>query len=216
MVVRINLLFWLSSARHRPLTKHFLFSGFASTPMTEEQIDRINIEQLYQLRVDEVVEAGLLLIWTEKRHIAGCIGVAGRWGFSYVENIVWVKQHANHTVSDATGAHLFASSKLTLLIFKKGSNFAMRHQRNPDVIFDYLKDSKYLTLDKPKYAYTITETLLPDACYNEETGQGQLLEVWARRGSHRKGWTSLVQTIPEAPNRLAVSSPGPDSIPLIL
>lgn len=159
------------------------------------------------------MEAGLLLIWTEKRHIAGCIGVASRWGFQYVENVVWVKQQADHTVSDELGAHFFAASKVSLLIFKKGSNFAMRHQRNPDVIFDYVRCNKYLTLDKPKYSYTIAETLLPDACYNEETGRGQFLEIWARRGSHRKGWTSLVQTIPEVQNLLKV---GPESVPLIL
>lgn len=192
---------------------HVDSQGLSSDSSAEEQQDRINMQQLYELRVDEIVKAGLLLIWTEKRHIAGCIGVAGRWGFTYVENVVWVKQQADHTVLDTMGAHFFAASKVSLLIFKKGSNFAMRHQRNPDVIFDYARSSKYLTLDKPKYAYTIAETLLPDACYSEETGHGQFLEIWSRRGSQRKGWTSLVQKIPEMQKML---STGPESIPLIL
>lgn len=174
---------------------------------------QVNAEQLYQLRIDEVVDAGLLFIWTEKHHIASCIQVASKWGFTYVENLIWVKQNVNHTISDVLGAQtFFASSKISLLIFKKGSGFAIKHQRNPDIIFDYIRhENKYLTLDKPKYAYTIAETLLPEACYNENTGQGLFLELWARRGARRKGWTQVAQQIPETPHFLSY---GPESIPL--
>jgi N6-adenosine-specific RNA methylase IME4 len=184
----------------------------ASSTLTHPH--QVNPTQLAHLRLDEVVENGLLLIWTEKQHIGACIQVAAKWGFTYVENLVWVKQNVNHTVSDAQHP-FFARSKTSLFIFKKGSGFALRHQRNPDVIFDFIRENKYLTLDKPKYAYTIAETLLPEACFNEETMQGQFLEIWARRGGHRKGWTSLVQSIPSNPKFLRLpDSPASDSFPL--
>lgn len=188
------------------------FQGVLIDPPWEEMFEeggareenRVNATKLYNLRVDEILENGLLLIWTEKRFIASCMQVASRWGFTYVENVVWVKQNIDHTVVDAEHP-FFASSKCSLLIFKKGSNFSMRHQRNPDVLFDVSRHSKYLTLDKPKYAYTLAEILLPDAAYDEAKGHGSFLEIWARRGAHRKGWTSIVQNIPPPfENHLAI------------
>ena len=186
-------------------------------PWIDSEIDanhshRVSAEHLYNLRVDEIVESGLLLCWAEKHHIASCVQVASKWGFTYVENLIWVKQKVDHTVSEAQHP-FFATSKTSLLIFKKGNGYTLRHQRNPDIIFDYIRSNKYLTLDKPKYAYTIAETLLPDACYNEETGQGLFLEIWARRGSQRKGWTSIVQAIPPLENHNFIQTNGIDSIP---
>lgn len=163
---------------------------------------RVNAEQLYQLRVDEMVDAGLLFVWTEKTQIAECIKVATRWGFTYVENLVWVHQNVDHTIADEPSL-VFPQSKTSLLIFKRGSGFALRHQRHPDVIFDFVRESKYLTCDKPNYAYTIAETLLPEACYSEESKQGLFLEIWARRGQHRKGWTTIAQSLPPVPHFLA-------------
>ena len=184
---------------------------------TQAHPHQINTEQLLKLKVDEVVDAGLLLIWTEKHHIASCIQVATKWGFTYVENLIWVKQSVNHTISDVHHP-FFAGSKVSLLIFKKGSGFAIKHQRNPDIIFDYIRpESKHLTLDKPKYAYTIAETLLPEACYDESTDRGLFLELWARRGERRKGWTSIVQEIPEQHHHhQSFGTQGPESIPLVL
>ena len=54
----------------------------------------------------------------------------------------------------------------------------LRHQRNPDVIFDFvLPGEKYLTDDKPVQVYDIIETLLPEAVYKDEKNPGKLLEM---------------------------------------
>jgi len=54
----------------------------------------------------------------------------------------------------------------------------MRHQRNPDVIFDFVKKDKYLTEDKPYVIYDIIETLLPDGAYRSEEEPGGWLELY--------------------------------------
>jgi hypothetical protein len=58
------------------------------------------------------------------------------------------------------------------------SNIELRHQRNPDVVFDYVREDKALTEDKPQFVYQIIETLLPTANYDEQTGI-KLLELYA-------------------------------------
>lgn len=56
------------------------------------------------------------------------------------------------------------------------SNIELRHQRNPDVVFDYVREDKLLNEDKPQFVYQIIETLLPTANYDEKTGI-KLLEL---------------------------------------
>jgi len=72
----------------------------------------------------------------------------------------------------------------------------LRHQRNPDVVFDYIKrqgaDLSVQQIDlplglhvwlglkeeKPDFVYTVVETLLPNAIYKEESKRGKLLELY--------------------------------------
>lgn len=63
-----------------------------------------------------------------------------KWNFIYVENLVWVKKLANNQVSSQKSTY-FRSSKSSLFVFRKDSqeHIELRHQRNPDVIFDFLK-----------------------------------------------------------------------------
>lgn len=121
----------------------------------------ITEKMLYNLRIDRIVDDGMVFIWTEKEFISGCVKTLSRWGFSYVENLVWVKQNIDYTVANQP-YHVFNKSTVTLLMFKKGDKVNIRHQRNPDVVFDVVKRGKYLSEEKPMFVYNIIETLLPD------------------------------------------------------
>ena len=72
----------------------------------------------------------------------------------------------------------------------------MRHQRSPDCIFDFPKPSvdTELSEEKPLFMYELIETLLPQAVYSETNPNGdRMIELWARLGTRRKGWTSICQ-----------------------
>ncbi|KAJ1676114.1 hypothetical protein EV182_008853, partial [Spiromyces aspiralis] len=74
----------------------------------------------------------------------------------------------------------FCRTKMTLLIFRKEGDLEMRHQRSPDVIFDFIKpeDSYDLTPRKPEYLYQVIETLLPKAlCSDEFPEPNRLLQL---------------------------------------
>lgn len=133
----------------------------------------VSPEMLYNLRLDEIVDEGLIFVWTEKECISGCVKTLARWGFVYVENLVWVKQNVDYTVANQP-YHVFNKSITTLLIFKKGDKVNIRHQRNPDVVFDVVKKGKYLTEDKPMFVYNIIETLLPDGIGKGDNSGGFL------------------------------------------
>eukprot|EP01122_Echinamoeba_exundans_P000575 TRINITY_DN10500_c0_g1_i1.p1 TRINITY_DN10500_c0_g1~~TRINITY_DN10500_c0_g1_i1.p1 ORF type:complete len:478 (+),score=101.41 TRINITY_DN10500_c0_g1_i1:107-1435(+) len=153
---------------------------------------RVTAAELVGLRLDQVLPAGLAFIWVEKETIADAVKLFTSWGFTYVENLSWVRRYPNHSIVTEDYDY-FTKSKAILLIFKRGDGITLRHQRNPDVVFDFVRRDKYLAEDKPENVYDMIETLLPEGNYKEETKEGRFLELWGRKNMPRKGWTSLIQ-----------------------
>jgi hypothetical protein len=112
--------------------------------------------------------------------------------FTYVENLVWVHLKPNNTL-ECENSSYFKRSKTTLLIFKKGDGLELRHQRNPDVVFDFVKNDKDWTFDKPAFTYNVIETLLPTSRYHVEGEKGEfkLLELWGKKDRKREGWITI-------------------------
>jgi len=165
---------------------------------------KISPAQFLKLKIcEKLIPMGFIFIWLEKEIIPEAVEVMRRWGFVYVENFVWIKKHVNNRIV-TTDSRFFRRSKTSLLIFRRHANntdensLELRHQRNPDVDFDYahfrsLHPNFGEIEDKPQFVYDIIETLLPTARYNTETGRGRLLELWAKEGTRRTGWTTVVQ-----------------------
>jgi len=171
-------------------------------------VGRLSPEQFAKLKIsDKVIPKGLIFIWVPKELIPLVVKTMSHWGFLYVENLVWVKKSVNNKIV-AQPYKYFSRSKESLLIFRKfcGASAAgasngnkkdwqleLRHQRNPDVVFDFVrkKGGPVGGEDKPDFVYHVIETLLPEANYNPDTGSGQFLELWGKHGVVRKGWTRL-------------------------
>jgi hypothetical protein len=75
----------------------------------------------------------------------------------------------------------------------------IRHQRSPDVVFDYMTYRDWRTTgdgfeEKPEwFVHSVVETLLPYARWDDGKGRGAMLELWASPGTHRKGWTAVAE-----------------------
>lgn len=77
-------------------------------------------------------------MWIEKEWLREIIRVTKEWGFKYVENFCWIKKNVNNRIALQPGK-LFNKSKLSLLIFRIGGDVDLRHQRNPDCVFDFVQ-----------------------------------------------------------------------------
>ncbi|ORZ02808.1 hypothetical protein BCR43DRAFT_528730 [Syncephalastrum racemosum] len=155
------------------------------------------------------MSAGLIFMWTHKLLQADVLHMMDALGCKYVENLVWYKKSVNNAPLDQPSPY-FSSAKEILLMFKKvrkrrlrhGDGFMLRHQRTADVIIDFERptvqwiDHEY-TEPKPPGVYTMIETLLPHAGFDETKGRGRLLELWAKRDTpRREGWISIHQRKP--------------------
>lgn len=164
---------------------------------------RVDASQLAHLKLDQVVPVGLAFVWAEKEVIADvrivyiifthfqeeisspnrenqqAVKLMASFGFLYVENMCWIRQYPNHSIVTEEYDY-FTKSKSTLLIFKRGDGITLRHQRNPDVVFDIVRRDKYLTEDKPETTHDMIETILPDGNHKDDANPGRFLELYAR------------------------------------
>ncbi|GLC40002.1 hypothetical protein PLESTF_001771400 [Pleodorina starrii] len=136
------------------------------------------------LPLPRLVPRGFVLVWAHKGLLqAVCRCLAG-WGYVYVENLTWVHLTPANAIAAQAGAH-FRRSHSTLLIFRRegeGRDIELRHQRNPDVLFDCIRTLPDCSgWDLPSEVLTTIETMLPG-------GKGAFLELWAPRGQRRPGW----------------------------
>jgi hypothetical protein len=55
----------------------------------------------------------------------------------------------------------------------------LRHQRNPDCVFDFIKPKNEYTIseEKPSYIYEVIETLLPSTSITVHPHGGKLMEL---------------------------------------
>jgi len=164
-------------------------------PGEEMTPGKITIEQFGSLKISRLVQQGFLFIWCEKEYIPNLIQICDKWGFKYVENFTWIKKYINNRIVRQPYTY-FNKSKITCFIFRKEGDVELRHQRNPDCEFDYIKPKipGELTEQKPEFIYKVIETLLPQARYSPTNNKGtRLLELFGRKDYKRRGWTSIVQ-----------------------
>ncbi|KAI8374007.1 hypothetical protein EDC96DRAFT_10343 [Choanephora cucurbitarum] len=170
----------------------FLLPGEPPSP------GKIAIEDFAQLGVSKIVKAGFIFIWLEKEWLQKAVNIITSWGFKYVENFCWIKKNVNNQINRSQYTY-FNKSKLSLLIFRKEGEVELRHQRNPDCVFDFIRPRlpDEVTEKKPPFLYKVIETLLPNAVYHPEKNPhgDKLIELWAKRNSRREGWTSVVELI---------------------
>ncbi len=123
------------------------------------------------------------------------IRMLGRWGFSLVENLVWWRKRVNHEpfLRALLPGEIFLSERDTYYIFRNAEDVEMRHQRSPDVFWDFAPDPEHLgagnrfqTPPVPERVYKTIETMLPRA---------RFLELWASEAlrNPRKGWTAIAE-----------------------
>ncbi|KAJ1964657.1 hypothetical protein IWQ62_002875 [Dispira parvispora] len=158
----------------------------------------VTVDQVHHL-LEEILPSlpkGLVFLWTHKAILPEVVAMMQTLDCRYVENLIWFKKAINNTLVNQPSPY-FRCSKETLLLFKRGEGFDIRHQRSADVVIDFarpIKDWIYhdWTGPKPDAVYEMIETLLPNTAYDHDLGRGRLLELWSNRDSARRsGWVHI-------------------------
>lgn len=110
---------------------------------------------------------GFIFIWTEKELTPHVIKMGHKWGFRYVENLAWIKLNNDNTIARQKYKYV-SKSRCTCLILRRemvcilefsksylldphhyhvkcqsdGEDIELKHQRNADCVFDFIKNRK--------------------------------------------------------------------------
>jgi N6-adenosine-specific RNA methylase IME4 len=142
------------------------------------------MKRLSAVAFEKLVPYGFIFVWTPKELVHPVCKLMLKKGFAYIENLTWVWMEPNNTIAENDSEYV-RRSHLTLYMFRAicgdRSKVELRHQRSPDVIFDYRKDGGRC----PQETYEYLETLLP-----QSTKEGKLVEIFGstKHTAQRPGW----------------------------
>eukprot|EP00124_Ichthyophonus_hoferi_P000629 Ihof_evm22s24 gene=Ihof_evmTU22s24 len=135
---------------------------------------RISLKQLESMALHRLVDTGFIFIWVEKELVPDVFALMNKWEFRYVENICWMQKGVDNRLVLRNSKYI-PKAKLTCFIFRKvgtclkPGDVELRHQRNPDVVTDYIPPrdlqaiAGYRKYHRPDFIYDVIETLLPEA-----------------------------------------------------
>ncbi|EIE76960.1 hypothetical protein RO3G_01664 [Rhizopus delemar RA 99-880] len=126
-----------------------------------QQLPDICIEDI---PIPKLQKNGFLFIWVINNKYAKAFELMEKWGYTYVDDITWVKQTVNRRMAKGHGYYL-QHAKETCLV---GS----------DVIFSERRGQS----QKPEELYELIEELVPN---------GKYLEIFGRKNNLRDYWVTI-------------------------
>jgi mRNA (2'-O-methyladenosine-N6-)-methyltransferase len=151
-------------------------SGANPTRGVTISYDSLLDQEIGKMPIPVLQTEGLIFIWTINAKYTLSLSLLDKWGYTYVDEIVWVKKTCNNKIAKSHGYWL-QHAKETCLVGRKG-NVELSDRSIPDVIFSQRRGQS----QKPEEIYQMIEELLPGGCY---------LEVFGRRNNLRNGWVTI-------------------------
>ncbi|KAJ2754042.1 hypothetical protein IWQ56_006548, partial [Coemansia nantahalensis] len=122
--------------------------------------------------------SGFIFIWVINNKYTRAFQLMKQWGYTYVDDIAWVKQTVNRRMAKGHGYYL-QHAKETCLVGKKGADPPnLRRSVASDVIFSERRGQS----QKPEEMYEIIEQLVPG---------GNYLEIFGRKNNLRDYWVTI-------------------------
>ncbi|KAJ2743480.1 hypothetical protein GGI20_003703 [Coemansia sp. BCRC 34301] len=140
-----------------------------------QQLPDVCIESL---PIQLLQTSGFIFIWVINNKYTKAFQLMKQWGYTYVDDIAWVKQTVNRRMAKGHGYYL-QHAKETCLVGKKGADPPnLRKSVASDVIFSERRGQS----QKPEELYEIIEELIPG---------GNYLEIFGRKNNLRDYWVTV-------------------------
>ncbi|KAJ2451999.1 hypothetical protein EV183_003240 [Coemansia sp. RSA 2336] len=121
---------------------------------------------------------GFIFIWVINNKYTKAFQLMKQWGYTYVDDITWVKQTVNRRMAKGHGYYL-QHAKETCLVGKKGADPpTLQRSVASDIIFSERRGQS----QKPEEMYEIIEQLVPG---------GNYLEIFGRKNNLRDYWVTI-------------------------
>jgi len=131
-----------------------------------------------ELPIEILQKNGFIFIWVINNKYVKAFELMKKWGYTFVDDITWVKQTVNRRMAKGHGYYL-QHAKETCLVGKKGEDpVGCKHKICSDVIYSERRGQS----QKPEELYEMIEELIPN---------GKYLEIFGRKNNLRDYWVTI-------------------------
>ncbi|CAO3653180.1 unnamed protein product [Cunninghamella blakesleeana] len=128
--------------------------------------------------IEKLQTNGFIFLWVINNKYAKAFELLERWGYTYVDDITWVKRTVNRRMAKGHGYYL-QHAKESCLVGKKGDDPpGTRRSIASDVIYSERRGQS----QKPEELYELIEELVPD---------GKYIEIFGRKNNLRDYWVTI-------------------------
>lgn len=127
---------------------------------------------------DKLQTDGFLFIWVINNKYRFALQIFKKYGYKFVDELVWVKQTPLGKIAKGGGYYLQHAKETCLIGYKGDLGNKLKGQVDCDVIFSQRRGQSM----KPEEIYEIVEALVPNGYY---------LEIFSRRNNLHNGWVSI-------------------------
>ena len=140
--------------------------------------DTLTDAQIQKMPIQCLQDNGFLFIWTINAKFSLCFSLMSSWGYTFCDEICWVKQSVNGKIAKGHGFYL-QHSKETCLVGVKGNPWG---KAKKGILEDCIFSRRRGQSQKPNEIYDLIEALVPNGYY---------AEIFGRRNNLKNGWVTI-------------------------
>ena len=133
---------------------------------------------IQNLPIPKLQSNGLLFIWVINAKYQFTLDLFEQWGYTLVDEIVWVKMTVNRRLAKSHGFYLQHAKEVCLVGRRGGDIPGMKHGVGSDIIYSERRGQS----QKPEEIYELIEKLVPN---------GKYLEIFGRKNNLRDFWVTV-------------------------
>jgi mRNA (2'-O-methyladenosine-N6-)-methyltransferase len=136
-------------------------------------------QDIADLPLPQLQKNGLLFVWVINAKYQWCLNQFKKWGYEFVDEIVWVKVTKTRRLAKSHGFYLQHAKEVCLVARRGDAPPGMKNKAiGSDIIFAPRRGQS----QKPTEIYELIEELVPN---------GRYLEIFARKNNLRDYWVSV-------------------------
>jgi mRNA m6A methyltransferase catalytic subunit len=138
-------------------------------------------QHIADLPLPQLQRDGLLFVWVINAKYQWCLNQFKKWGYEFVDEIVWVKVTNSRRLAKSHGFYLQHAKEVCLVARRGDAPLGLKNGGKAigsDIIFAPRRGQS----QKPTEIYELIEELVPN---------GKYLEIFARKNNLRDYWVSV-------------------------
>ena len=136
-------------------------------------------QDIANLPLPQLQKNGLLFVWVINAKYQWCLNQFKKWGYEFVDEIVWVKVTNSRRLAKSHGFYLQHAKEVCLVARRGDAPPGLKDKAiGSDIIFAPRRGQS----QKPTEIYELIEELVPN---------GRYLEIFARKNNLRDFWVSV-------------------------